>query len=253
MNLLWWRDKKSSEAIPGKRVEYDALVRQVNRRAETYGKELCLDLGAGNVHESNYTSTDIDPKCNPDLVMDFRAIFAASDVYRDMRKEYPDIEKLVDDWELVRMIDVVEHVEWIYQVGLYQWLYKLITPGGMLYISTPNLEYATRLYVENLDRISRGLMPAFPRNEHSDFEQDHKLYDITKYINFKFHSGCSWGDYHHATLDKYWLVTILHECGFEDIKYCDAQSLYVMATKPKRVEAQTVTRMVEDTISAWKR
>ena len=243
---------KDSGAKYGKRLKYDTVVRLVDQTAEKFGKELCLDIGAGNVHDANYTSTDIDPKCEPDIVVDLRVMFAASDIYRDMREDFPDAEKIGDDWNLIRMIDVVEHVEWIYQRGLYQWLYSILTPGGLLFISTPNLEYAARLYVENLSRVKDGLLPAFPRHEHGTFKENHKPYDITRYFNFKIHSGCSWMDYHHSTLDKYWLISVLGECGFADIKYFDAASLYVLAKKPVDAEDKTVEHLVDDVLSQWK-
>lgn len=246
-----YRRFKVDRVIPGKRVAYDRMERIVERTASDIGREFCLDFGAGNLHDDRFTSIDIDPETNPDIVLDIRVLFAGSDMYRDLAEQYPDADRVDGGYLLIRMLHTIEHIEWIYVRAMFQWLFSILAPEGKLFLATPNIEYAAKLYVENLKRLEQGHFPAFPRNEHSDFTDGGRGYDLTKWLNFKVYSGCSPGDYHHCMFDRYWLLNMLQEVGFVDTLYIDGNTLYVLTTKPSDQSAHGTDSSVLNVIEQW--
>lgn len=242
---------KIDHVIPGKRVPYDRIERVIERIANAEGRDFCLDFGAGNLHDDRFTSIDIDADCEPDIVLDIRTLFAGSDVYRDMLEDYPDADKIDGGYFLIRMLHTIEHIEWIYVRAMFQWLYTIIAPEGRLFLATPNVEYVAKLYVENMLRLENGQSPAFPRDEHPDFKDGGKGYDVTRWLNFKTYSGCSWQDWHHCMFDRYWLLNLLSEVGFDDILYVDGNTLYVLATKPSDLSAHGTDSSVQNVIDQW--
>lgn len=248
--LKQFKRAKIDREIPGKRVNYDRMCNITERAVNEAGRSFCLDFGAGNLHDDRFTTIDIDPVTNPDLVIDIRVLFAGSDHYRELSDRYPDAKKITGGYMLIRMLHAIEHMEWIYQRAMFQWLFSILGQGGKLFLATPNVEYAAKIYVQNLERLEAGKFPAFPRNEHPDFINTNRGYDVVRWFNFKLYSGCSWGDFHHCMYDRYWLVNVLAEVGFTDIMYADGNTLYVLASKPSTAESD-VDHSVRNVIAEW--
>jgi len=108
---------------------------------------------------------------------------------------------------------------------------KVLAPGGMVYVATPNLAYAIGVYVANRERQMRGKSLSYPVSEHTYLKPgvDH---DMQRWVNFKFFSGCSPGDTHHTAFDRLWLYELLKLQGFEKISIHDGATLKAIAYKP---------------------
>lgn len=81
-----------------------------------------LNIGAGKRHYSGYTTIDIEPKNNPDIVGDFRTM------------DFKDIEE-------IRAEHILEHFsrDEGFRV-LSQWR-EWLKPDGILIVETPDFEY----------------------------------------------------------------------------------------------------------------
>lgn len=214
-----------------------------NRLADEFGKQYCLDLGSGKygAEDKRFTSVDIDPATGADIIGDIRCLFAPADHFREKIKDYPDLEQLVGVYEafkLVRLRHIVEHIEWIYQEVLIDWVLRLLQPGGAIIIYTPNLEFILKVYSANLDLYRRGKALKFPVHEHP-YLKPGVPWDVVRWANFKLNSGCSPGDFHHCIYDELWLGNLLNEMGFERIALFAGQSLAAQAFKPGLLEYGT--------------
>jgi len=160
----------------------------------SYDKKVCLDIGNPSTDE-HYTTLDIVP--GGDIQGDVRCAFAPG----HQEKDCPGVQHLAKGWYmLVRMKHTIEHIEWIYQDFLIRWVHSLLAEGGMFYIHTPSLEYNAKVYLENRKLQDRGKQVKYPVHEHIYCSKDVPT-DLQLWVNFKFFSGCSPGDYHHAMFD----------------------------------------------------
>jgi len=210
-------------------VKPDRINAFTDRWARQYGKTYCLDIGVGNDNAELFTTVDIDPECKPDIVGDIRCLFAPSDYYADMKKDYPDLRKLeTGSFMYIRVKHIIEHIEWIYQQALFDWLGSMLGNGGLLEIDTPNLAYIAKIYLAGSTRQGLGAMPKFPANEHNDLRQSESS-DLQRWVNFKLFSGCSPGDYHHACFDAFRLCDLLKKHKFERISIYNGSSLRSIA------------------------
>lgn len=230
-------------------VKSEVLDKQVSRMIEQYGKEYCLDIGCGSDEDNRFQTIDIDPACNPTYVGDIRAMFAPSPQYVKLKKESALNEIPISHFMVLRLKHVVEHVEWIYQLTFFEWIYSLVSSGGMIIIDTPNLEYIAKMYTANLARQEAGKAPSYPKNEHPDIDPS-QLTDMQRWINFKTFSGCSPGDYHHACFDKMWLSSLLTTVGFERIYVCNSATLRVLAYKADVTESGDNIDQIIDQLGA---
>lgn len=138
---------------------------------------------------------------------------------------------------VVRTVNTIEHIPWLYHTALFDWLNRLLTIGGMLYIDTPNLEFITRVYLAGLDYIAKGIEPKFPGHQYPGManketgETIEPSKNLQKWTQFKLFSGCSPGDYHHTCYDAYWIARVLDNAGFDKICISNEETLKVVAFK----------------------
>lgn len=224
--------RKSNKGGTGiTRISGDRFAKIEGEAIEDNGRSLCLDVGSGvNSVSDTFVTIDMDDSLKPDYVLDIRVLFAPSNLYRDRIGLYPDAKKLNHlRFKVIRLSHIIEHVEWLYQRQLFEWLKSILLPGGILIISAPNLEYIAKMYLANIEqRIEKGLPPKYPNHEHPDFVGD-VAYDLERWANMKLFSGCSPGDYHYACYDQYWLNGILVDTGFSDIKIHSGTDLQAVA------------------------
>lgn len=205
--------------------------KKVDNLLDEYGSDYCLDVGSGKNDDAKWQTVDIDGSSNPTFTGDIRALFAPCPTYRDMLSDFPELQLISQGaFVLVRLQNVAEHIEWLYQGQLMQWVYSLLAPGGVIAIETPNLEYIAKAYLVGLDRVKSGKRPKFPHNEYPDMV-DGDSYDFSRWVQFKLFSGCGTGDYHHACYDKNFLHTTLTGASFVNIKIVNKEILLVIAEK----------------------
>lgn len=88
-----------------------------------------INVGSGRRHLNGYTTIDIEPKNNPDIVGDFRML------------SFNDIEE-------IRAEHILEHFsrEEALKV-LLQW-HGWLKPGGLLIVETPDFEYICKEFAD---------------------------------------------------------------------------------------------------------
>jgi len=199
-----------------------------------YGKDYCLNIGAGKENNKLYTTVDIDQKAQPNILGDIRALFVHSPEYKSLLSQYPELYNIKSEYYVyVRLCHIVEHIEWLYIPALFDWVRNILTTGGILTIDTPNLEFIMKAYLKFIEAENSGQLPRFPAKEHPDMSID-KHGDMQRWINFKLFSGCSTGDYHHSCLDKTLAYTFLYDAGFDKVYINNSSTLRVLAYKGTR-------------------
>ena len=191
-------------------------------------KDVCLEIGDIGPKDNCLT---VDVRDDADYVGDIRGCFSSDYSATDDLSRIP-----LGRFKIVKLIHTVEHIQWIYQDALMAWVLTLLDSGGMIYIDTPNLEYITKVYLSNLQRLEAGERVKFPGREYPNMVDDSgKLVnpekDLQPWTNFKLYSGCSPGDFHHCMYDAYWLVRMLAFVGFEDINISSDETLKAVGFK----------------------
>lgn len=137
---------------------------------------------------------------------------------------------------------VVEHLEFDPTViDLLHDCFRMLAPGGRIWISTPDLEKVVAAYVaDRCESIDRGQKRHWPHADAPGFPVQHR-------INFYFHQ---WGE-HRNLMDFDLLAWALRDAGFVDVRRGDEaafladypdfpprrddrDSLYITARKPER-------------------
>lgn len=173
-----------------------------------------LEIGSGHRPLPGYEHLDNDPKC-PDL-----------DFCTSMDK----IPVADNTFNEIKSIHSIEHIGWRKgKTTLEEW-YRILAPGGVIHIATPNLRWIMQAYLEN----GKDWVNDFKRM-HAD-EQKQLMakgsYSHTLWANFKIFSSGSGDDLHMACYDAHLLTTLLLEVGFVDVKVLhDGDSLIVEAVK----------------------
>lgn len=220
-----------------------SAIDKVLKSIESEGKDYCVNIG-NDVDKDKYQTISMEKPC--DFFGDFRCCFAPG--YKEHIGEYPDLSDIpYGHYRLVRCVNQTASVEWIHLETMFQWMRKLLSPGGVLYIVTPNADYIVREYIKAMNRFYES------REVKSDIFGQHPYLakkrppDIARGLNFKLFSGCSLSEYEgglkrgdnkFSVMDAVWLEYMLivdeYANGFVDV-YIDYSSdyLYAIARKPE--------------------
>lgn len=223
--------------VPGRNISEGSIEATVIELAQRYGKSLCIDIGSGDDknnslrQEELIQTLDTREEFEPDYLGDIRTIFVPDDPDKPTKINESLLSIRKNHYMLIKLQHVVEHIEWIYQEFLYRWIMDLLAPGGVVYIATPNLEYALGVYYVNRKKQIRGKEVKYPIDEHIYFKPG-VTSDMQRWVNFKLFSGCSPGDYHHCCYDRQWLGDMLLSSGFDNISIHDGSTLKAIAYKP---------------------
>lgn len=249
--------KKGSIVLPGgDRVSNFASLGEINNivaQFEAHGKPYCLDIGSDEVANDVYQRVNFNNVDYVDFYGDIRCCFSPG--YMDDIDTYPDLKRIPSGvFKLIKLIDIVEHVEWIHQPLLFKWVHSLLANDGLVYIKTPNLDYIAKMYLRGMQKIVDGKkLHNFPFSDHPDLGIDYV--DVVKWVNAALFSGCSnfkdddgirRGDFHHTCFNKYWMEQLLvseNSGGFTNIQIFDEERLIVLAQK-----RQTGIANVDDVI-----
>lgn len=211
-----------------------AIIRMVESWERETDKEYCLDIGSTD-RSGQYVTLDFED--GADYVGDIRALFAPQGGY----EATPSLLSLPEDFfKLIRMSHLVEHIEWLYQRSLFEWVFEFLADGGHLILDTPNLEYIIDVYTRNMSAAAKGKSVSYPYKDHPDFYTDGEisnlLENLVPWVNYKLYSGCSFNgthyDFHHTCFNIFWLGLLLEQAGFVKIRIYNGKSIYAVATKP---------------------
>jgi len=240
--------KKGSIVLPGgERVSNFASLGEIDvtvAQFERLGRKHCLDIGSSEVPSDIYQHVNFNNSPGVDFYGDIRCCFSPG--YIEQIDKYPDLKNIPKGvFKLIRLVDIVEHVEWIHQPLLFAWVYSLLAEGGVVYIKTPNLDYIAKMYLRGMQAAVTGKkLTNFPFSDHPDLGTSYV--DIVKWVNSALFSGCSnfansdgvmRGDYHHACFNKFWIEQLLtsgESGGFVNIQIFDEERLIVLAQKSNK-------------------
>lgn len=199
---------------------------------EEFNKRNKLDIGSGNI-KSNMMTLDKKADAKTDYRGDIRTQFAP--VYIESKRKYKNLMSIRKCYfKFIRMQHTVEHIEWIYQKAMLQWISGLLTNDGILFIEVPNVEWILDTYNKY-----RGAKEFPLYNQHPDIDQ----YDpnaLIKWLNSKIYSGCSTnkfedgcidGDFHLCMYSPELLITNLDESGFVKVEISNDDTISCLAYK----------------------
>lgn len=172
-----------------------------------------LDVGCGNTMTAGFERADIDPMC-PDL--DFVCDMAAIPV--------PD-----GTYDVVRSSHNIEHcsIE-AAERALREW-FRILKPGGMVWIDTPNIErnldlYHNATWMRDFNTLTAGEQARCSTNGKPD---------AAKWLNFKVFSTDSTFNTHYWNATPALLTQMCEDAGFERVEVLQTDpSLIVRAWKP---------------------
>lgn len=214
---------------------YNAVARFIVKLETESEKMYCLDIGSNKQNDKYNTVDFVD---GADYVGDVRGLFAPQSGSEPSQSLLTIPEGF---FKLIKVSHLIEHIEWLYQDSLFEWLYVLLQDGGHIIIDTPNLDYVIKMYNKNMKRLESLEKLDYPLSDHPDFNSGNESDMITRFVpwvNFKLYSGCSFdgehNDYHHTMYNIYWLGQVLERAGFSSIRIFEGQSLYGVACKKEQ-------------------
>jgi len=195
----------------------------VNKLENQYTRSMRLDIGSGGV-KSGWTTIDKSDN-GEDYTGDIRTLFAP--VYN--HKPDKAFKKLPKNFSFIRLQHIVEHIEWIYQKCLFDWIYSILSIDGLVFVETPNIDWAIDQYIKGDDHSY----------EHPDLQQNDPT-RLIKWLNFKLYSGCSTnkfldgctdGDFHLCIYNKELLERVLTNSGFTIKAISTGETIVCLAMK----------------------
>ena len=127
-------------------------------------------------------------------------------VYLDAGKPFP----LPDDsFEYVYSEHLFEHLTYNQGVNMLKEVYRILKPGGVIRLATPDLRFLLKLYNDPVNPLHKSYM------EYSVRKSNMPASPV--YVINQFHT--SWG--HQIIYDKETLGQLMTDIGFKDIKSCE--------------------------------
>lgn len=225
---MFGRKRKIYNPIKGISLVTEKTIRRLHDTIIAGSEQkYCLEIG---LNEKSTDCVTVDLGDGADITGDIRGSFAQHGGYEPVNS----IEMLpVDYFFIIKMVHTIEHVEWIYQQVMFDWLYTLVKPGYYIYIDTPNLDNIIKIYNSNVKLFSEGKPLNYSYSDHPDFSANEIKENFIPWINYKLFSGCSPGDYHHTCLNAVWLSQLLVKSGFVNIKIYGGDTLLAIANRPE--------------------
>jgi len=167
--------------------------------------KLTLNIGCGERAYKEY------PKGYKCINMDNRPDLPAIDLVGDVRDiSFPD-----NTFDYVLASDIIEHFTIKETKNLLIEWKRVLKPGGILEIRTPNLEFLARYYVKG----------------GGDGNHPHPA----DFFSYHVFGGQDYpGNFHYVLFDRSWLLMICKECGFEELSYEEIVQNFTMKLKKKK-------------------
>lgn len=173
-----------------------------------------LEIGSGNRPTPGYEHCDINPALPElDFVCSMENIPVEDNTYDE-----------------VRTVHVIEHVPIdIAKKALQEW-HRIVKPGGLVHIDTPNFERNARLYVADNEKWLDDFRSLHP------LEQEvltlNGVPNKTLWVNFKVFSTANQFDLHYCNYDAELLILLCREAGFDRVSVAQYDpSLIIHAIK----------------------
>ena len=154
-----------------------------------------LQIGAGPTALEGWLSTDIAPRSD-------------TAVYLDATKRFPFEDASFD---YVYSEHMIEHISWTEGLFMLQECRRVLKPGGVVRIATPDLKVLLDLYAGADEAIQKKYVH-WITDEFLDGVKDYKASFV---INNAFNN---WG--HQFLYDAELMTVALRQAGFEDIRQC---------------------------------
>ena len=158
-----------------------------------------LEIGSGNHPLKGFEHLDI----NPDL--------PHLDYVAPMDK-IPVEDNAFDE---VRSIHVIEHDLWRNALAILKEWIRVLKPGGMLYVATPNLKWIAQTYLDGRNGNEKEFLKdaSIMTPQQTQFLMLGGKRDAGLWANFKImSSGIPW-DQHYAAFDSVTLPGLMMEAG----------------------------------------
>lgn len=88
-----------------------------------------LDIGANNRSLKDFMDSNLD----------FKVTYKSMDIDRSHDHDFYSLEEIAEEFNAVACFEVVEHMAPGMALDLFRKTYKLLSPGGRLFVSTPNV------------------------------------------------------------------------------------------------------------------
>lgn len=158
-----------------------------------------LNIGCGPAIKSGWLNIDIDPRLEGAVYMDATQPLAL----RDASVDFAYCEHMI------------EHVELDDAIAMLGELHRVLRPGGMLRIATPEMDKIVGLKNGKLDARQEDYVRLSNMQFGSEFERSSPQNSCYA-INRTFHE---WG--HQFIYDRSTLESVLSHAGFRDVRFCE--------------------------------
>jgi len=164
-----------------------------------------LELGSGGNPQPGYVHLDIRPD-SPHV-----------EIFHDLQEPLPlpdcSVEKILAN-------HCLEHITWRKIRRLVQECYRVLLPGGKIFIRTPDLEFIVQGYLNNRTTPEHPLDEAFIREQFGEVT-------ASWWAILKLFSGQDYpANFHYACYDFKTLKEIFQQCGFIKIERIREQPVY---------------------------
>jgi predicted SAM-dependent methyltransferase len=174
-----------------------------------------LEIGSGNRPREGYEHLDFDPACpHLEYCADFRKL------------EF--IEG--GSFDEILAVHCIEHIPWReVRATLAGWT-RLLKPGGLIRVETPNLRFICEMYLQDANAWMKDYGVMMP--EEQGHLQLNQVPNRGLWANFKLFSSGAGLDKHYACLDADLLSGYLKDAGCASVRVIsDGESLIVDARK----------------------
>lgn len=156
-----------------------------------------LNIGCGNNKIKGCINSDMEVSLRPDVIFDVK----------------PSIPFKNESIDKIYFSHAIEHIEELHHEFILKEMYRVLVPGGKLFVSYPEFTKVAKNYIEN----HRGMQEFWK----------HTVYGLQRYKS----------DYHVALMDSRYFVPLLKEVDFENI-ICKPEpdenyNTFILATKGK--------------------
>lgn len=138
-----------------------------------------LNVGCGNNKLEEYINIDLNKDNKPDVVL-------------DIKQGIPLPDKSVTE---IVFFHTIEHIQEIYHLSILMEFWRILKPGGLLFISYPEFKKCAQRYIDNY--------------QGAKLFWKHTIYGLQR----------SEGDFHVSLMDTELFIDTLREAGFTDIEH----------------------------------